>query len=167
VIVRSLADLAGTEREVKADTWQSRRLLLARDGQQFSLHDTIIYAGTTTNMWYKNHVEAVYCIEGSGRLVDEATGDVHTLGPGTMYLLDQHDRHTVHADTDLRMICVFDPPCTGRETHGPDGAYPLLVEETLVEQTEEEASDGRAATVTPASPDVDGEDDPRPTEVPA
>jgi len=129
MIVRSLQDLIGTDRHVKAENWESRRLMLARDGQRFSLHDTIIRAGTSTTMWYKNHVEAVYCIEGAGRLVDETTGEEHVLAPGTMYLLDAHDRHTVHAEADLRMICVFDPPCTGQETHGPDGAYPLLTDD--------------------------------------
>lgn len=150
MIIRTLDDLVGGDREVQADNWRSRRLLLARDGQRFSLHDTILYAGTSTTMEYKHHVEAVYCIEGAGELVDERTGEVHTLAPGTMYLLDQHDRHTVRAQQDLRMICVFDPPVTGRETHGPDGAYPLV--------TEPDA---------PSATDVDGEDDAAPAKAPA
>ena len=77
-------------------------------------------------MWYRNHIEAVYCIEGEGTLTDTATGDVHELGPGTVYLLDQHDKHVVRARTQLRMVCVFNPPCTGAETHDADGVYPLL-----------------------------------------
>jgi L-ectoine synthase len=36
----------------------------------------------------------------------------------------------VRADSDLRMVCVFDPPCTGRETHDDEGTYPLLTEGT-------------------------------------
>ena len=74
MIVRSLADIVGTERDVEAPTWRSRRLLLAGDGQRFSLHDTVLYAGTVTEMWYKHHVEAVYCIAGTGRLTDRTTG---------------------------------------------------------------------------------------------
>lgn len=124
MIVRSLSDIEGTDRDVRSDTWRSRRLLLADDGQRFSLHDTIIDAGTTTEMWYQHHVEAVYCIEGQGTLVDRETGEEHPLAPGTMYLLDQHDRHTVHAVSQLRMVCVFDPPVTGREVHDENGAYP-------------------------------------------
>ena len=79
-------------------------------------------------MWYRNHIEAVYCIEGEGTLEDLATGEVHEIRPGTMYLLDDHDRHRLTAKTDLRMVCVFNPPCTGREVHDETGAYPLLTE---------------------------------------
>ena len=126
MIVRQLGDLAGTDREVRAPTWTSRRLLLARDGCRFSLHDTVIHAGTTTELCYRNHVEAVYCAEGSGRLVDPESSTVHELGPGVLYVLDGHERHRVEAETDLRMVCVFDPPVTGTEVHDADGAYPLL-----------------------------------------
>lgn len=126
MIVRTLDDIIGSERDVKAATWSSRRLVLADDRVGFSLHDTIIHAGTETTMWYRNHIEAVYCIEGDGTLEDVATGEVHQIGAGSMYLLDQHDRHILRARTQMRMVCVFNPPCTGRETHDADGVYPLL-----------------------------------------
>lgn len=130
MIVRRLADIRGTERDVEADTWRSRRLVLADDGVGFSVHDTLLHAGTTTDMWYQNHIEAVYCIDGAGTVEDLATGEVHDIGPGTMYLLNEHDRHRVTARSDLRMVCVFNPPCTGREVHDENGAYPLLTVET-------------------------------------
>src|SRR5690606_16719911 len=95
VIVRTLADIVGSERDVAAATWSSRRLILADDRVGFSLHDTIIHEGTETSMWYRNHIEAVYCIEGEGTLEDVATGEVHSIGPGSMYLLDQHDKHVL------------------------------------------------------------------------
>ena len=126
MIVRTLDDIVGTERDVQADTWSSRRLSLADDGMGFSMHDTIIKAGTETRMWYKNHLEAVYCIEGDGTLEDVATGEIHEISAGTIYLLDQHDRHVVRARTQMRMVCAFNPPVTGQETHDEDGAYPLL-----------------------------------------
>jgi L-ectoine synthase len=126
VIVRSLADVEGSDRDVAAPTWRSRRLLLAADGPPFSLHDTIIHAGTETTMWYRHHVEAVYCIDGHGRLDDLENGRSYVLDPGTVYLLDGHERHRVVAVSDLRMVCVFSPPCTGQETHDEDGTYPLL-----------------------------------------
>jgi L-ectoine synthase len=79
-------------------------------------------------MWYRNHIEAVYCIEGEGLLEDRESGETHRIAPGTMYLLDGHERHRVTATTDLRMVCVFNPPCTGREVHDEDGVYPLLLD---------------------------------------
>jgi L-ectoine synthase len=42
--------------------------------------------------------------------------------------LDGHERHELHAETDLRMVCVFTPALTGQEVHDEDGAYPLLTE---------------------------------------
>ena len=126
MIVRTLDDIVGTERDVHAETWSSRRLSLADDGMGFSMHDTVIKAGTETRMWYKNHLEAVYCIEGDGTLEDVATGEIHEISAGTIYLLDQHDRHVLRARTQMRMVCAFNPPVTGQETHDEDGAYPLL-----------------------------------------
>jgi L-ectoine synthase len=129
MIVRTLDQIVGSERDVHAETWSSRRLILAGDGVGFSLHDTIIKAGTETTMWYRNHIEAVYCIEGDGTLEDTATGEVHEIGAGSMYLLNLHDRHVLRARTQMRMVCVFNPPCTGAETHDADGVYPLLTVE--------------------------------------
>lgn len=124
MIVRSLASLHDTDREVHAKTWVSRRLLLKSDGMGFSLHETVLYAGTETSMWYKNHLEAVLCVGGTGEIEELETGLRHPIEPGTMYALDRHDRHVLRAHTDLRMICVFNPPCSGRETHDADGSYP-------------------------------------------
>lgn len=124
MIVRTLEELEGSERDVAGTTWRSRRLLLAADGMGFSLHDTILHAGTETRMHYKHHLEAVYCVEGDGEIEALDGGRVWPIGPGTMYALDRHDRHVLRAHTRLRMICVFNPPCTGREVHGEDGAYP-------------------------------------------
>lgn len=125
MIVRSLSSIEGGDRDVRADTWASRRLLLAADGMGFSLHDTILHAGTVTEMWYRNHVEAVYCIEGAGELEDIDNGEVYSIGPGTMYALDGHEKHRLRAHTRLRMVCVFNPPCTGTEVHDETGSYPL------------------------------------------
>jgi L-ectoine synthase len=129
MIVRSLNDITGTERDVEAPTWRSRRLVLAGERVGFSLHETVLYAGTETRMWYANHIEAVYCIEGEGELTNEETGEKHRIEPGTMYLLDGHEHHTLRARTDVRTVCVFNPPCTGREVHDENGVYPLIKEE--------------------------------------
>lgn len=130
MIVRTLADIEGSDLDVRAETWRSRRLLLAKDDMGFSLHDTVLYAGTVTEMHYQNHLEAVYCIEGHAEITDAATGTVSVLQPGTMYALDQHDRHTLRVIDDFRCVCVFNPPVTGREVHDEHGVYPLLTEES-------------------------------------
>lgn len=124
MIVRRLEDIVGSEREVSGPTWVSRRLVLKDDRMGVSFHDTILHAGTVTEMEYKHHLETVYCIEGTGELESLVTGERWAIAPGTVYALNEHDRHRLHAHTQLRMICAFDPPLTGKEVHGPDGAYP-------------------------------------------
>lgn len=128
MIVRTLQDVIGTSSDVDAPTWNSRRLILQRDGMGYSVHDTIMKAGTETEMEYKNHLETVYCIEGAGEVETLDDGRIYPLEPGTLYALNKHDRHVVRANkgTPLRMVCVFNPPVTGQEVHGADGAYPLL-----------------------------------------
>jgi L-ectoine synthase len=130
MIIRRLKDILGGEREVDTPNWVSRRLLLAGDGMGFSLHDTIIRAGTSTPMEYRHHLEAVYCIEGRGSILDESTGVRHRIEPGTVYALDKHDKHVLQADPGhaLRMICVFNPPVSGTEVHDENGAYPAARE---------------------------------------
>src|SRR5690554_6835332 len=109
-IVR-VQDIIGTEREVGAEQWVSRRLLLKKDGMGFSFHETIIPAGTEHTFWYKHHLEAVYCVGGNGRIKDLATGEVHEITDGTLYALDHHGRHTLYGGTeDMRLICAFKPP---------------------------------------------------------
>lgn len=129
MIVRQLEDLEGTDRAVHAPTFVSRRMLLAKDKQSFSMHDTVLHAGMETTMWYRNHIEAVYCVGGEGVLENKETGEVFEVKDGTFYCLDKHDKHVLRAKTDLRMICVFTPPLVGPETHDADGVYPLLTDE--------------------------------------
>ena len=125
MIVRRLEDIIGTDRDVKADSgnWESRRLILNNDAVGFSLHDTIIHAGTETLLWYKHHIEAVYCIEGEGEVETTADGKVYPISAGTVYLLNGSERHLLRASKTMRMVCVFNPPVTGSETHDADGAY--------------------------------------------
>lgn len=124
-IVR-LEELKGSEREVVSpDGWTSYRFLLARDGMGFSMHETVFPAGLEFQMHYKYHLEAVYCYEGSGQITDLATEKVHEIRPGTLYALDRHDRHVLKAHTEMRLVCVFNPPVTGREIHDEEGAYAL------------------------------------------
>jgi len=124
MIIKNLEEIIGTENDIGAENWQSRRLLLKKDGMGFSLHDTIIWAGTETPIWYKHHLEAVYCIEGEGEI--ELTGEdvVYPIKPGTVYALNGHEKHYLRAKSNMRLVCVFNPPCTGKETHDEDGSYP-------------------------------------------
>lgn len=123
--IRRLDEARKTGRRITSKTWESTRMALRDDNMGFSFHITTIYGGTETHMHYRNHLEAVYCISGEGEIEDKATGEVHQIAPGTLYLLDQHDAHVVRARTDLELACVFDPPLFGTEVHDESGAYPV------------------------------------------
>ncbi|MDP1674498.1 MAG: ectoine synthase [Burkholderiales bacterium] len=128
MIVRNIDDIRGTAEEVAAPNWVSRRLLLARDGMGFSFHETTIFAGTETHIHYRNHLEAVFCVAGEGEIETVADGRKHAIRPGVMYALDRHDEHYLRAHRELKLVCVFNPPLTGREVHDEEGVYPLLAE---------------------------------------
>lgn len=125
MIVRKLDEEKQTTRRVVSNGWESVRLLLKGDGMGFSFHITTIYAGANLEMHYKNHLECVYCVAGSGTIETCATGEVSEIGPGTMYALDQHDKHILRARDEMTMACVFNPPVSGREVHQADGSYAL------------------------------------------
>lgn len=124
MIIRDLQAATGTERQVDSEGWSSVRLLLAGDEMGFSFHITTIHAGAELKMHYKHHLESVYCVAGNGSIEDLETGETHSIRPGILYALDRHDRHILRAETVMTMACVFNPPVTGTEVHGADGAYP-------------------------------------------
>ncbi len=126
MIVRTLEEARASARRVEAENWNSVRLLLKGDEVGFSFHITTIYAGTETPMHYKHHFEAVYCIGGEGEIETLADGHIHPIAPGTLYVLDRHDRHILRARTEMQLACVFNPPLNGTETHDASGAYPLV-----------------------------------------
>lgn len=124
MIVRSLDQVSGTDRDVHGEGWRSRRFLLRDDGVGFSLTDTTVAAGSEMEIEYRHHLEACYCLDGDAEITDLATGESHVINPGTMYALDQHDRHRLKVSRDLRLICVFTPALVGAETHDDSGGYP-------------------------------------------
>ena len=129
MIYKTYDELAGTKGEtvLVGGLAVTRRFLLAADGVGFTLSDIRVKAGQVATLWYKNHIEANYVIEGEGTLVEFDTGTERPLAPGVMYCLDKHDRHRVIAKTDMRLICVFNPPLVGGESHDADGAYAAAV----------------------------------------
>jgi L-ectoine synthase len=129
VIVRHLSDIEDTDADIKQENWRSKRIILAKEKVGFSVHETTLYAGTVNDFWYANHIEAVFIVEGEGEIEDKATGEVHQLQPGSLYLLNNHDKHQVRPRTTMRTVCVFNPPVTGREVHDENGVYPLVVED--------------------------------------
>ena len=127
MIVKHLEDILGTDADVDTEGWTSRRLIYKDAGMGYSVNDTIIKPGAELTMEYKNHLETVYCIEGAGEITDLATGQTHAIRPGTIYALNRHDRHILRANkgSHMRMVCVVNPPLTGREVHDETGAYAL------------------------------------------
>jgi len=130
MIVRQLQDAEKTERRIVSPdgNWDSTRLLLKNDNMGFSFHITTIYQGADFQMHYQNHLESVYCISGEGEIESLKDGQVYPISPGTIYILDQHDKHILRAFKEMKLACVFNPPLSGKEVHNADGAYELEAE---------------------------------------
>lgn len=124
MIVRTTSEITGTDRDVADGAWRSKRIVLAGDGVGFSFHETTIAAPSVSEFHYQHHIEAVWVVAGRGLLTDLETGTEYRLDPGTMYLLNGHERHRVTCEEELRMLCVFNPPVSGQEVHDENGAYP-------------------------------------------
>jgi L-ectoine synthase len=125
MIVRDANDLHGSARDVSGPGWSSLRMLVKSDNMGFSMNETIVKAGASLTLEYKNHLEGCYCVSGTGRVTDHATGTIHEIKAGVLYALDQHDNHTLTVDDgmDMFLISVFNPALQGDEVHGEDGSY--------------------------------------------
>lgn len=130
MIVRKLQECEQSARFIKdpKGDWDSTRMLLKEDGMGFSFHITTIYSGADFMLHYQNHLESVYCISGRGEVETLDDGVIYPITPGTVYILDQHDRHQLRAFEEMKMACVFNPPLNGTEVHNAEGAYELDAE---------------------------------------
>lgn len=129
MIVRKLRKAEKTERRVVTPGWESTRLLLKNDNMGFSFHITTVYEGAELPMHYQYHLESVYCISGEGEVETvDGDGKVYSIEPGTIYILDRHDKHILRAKSELKLACVFNPPLNGKEVHNSSGAYELTAE---------------------------------------
>ncbi len=99
----------------------SYRLLRAEHGFGFSVNITILKAKSKTELCYKNHLESCICIEGEGEIITKS--ERHKVVPGSLYALNEGEKHTLIALTELKLISVFNPPLNGHENHDIDGSY--------------------------------------------
>lgn len=117
MIVRNLDELINSERDVAWGNGQSRRFLIESDQMGYSVTDTVINAGTTSLLEYKNHMETCYCISGEGSVTTAEDGVEHAIKPGTIYALNKNDKHYLTAHSEMRLVCVFTPALKGTESH--------------------------------------------------
>ena len=118
MFVRSIKDVETTDFFVEWGNGTSHRLLTERDGMGFTVCHTVVRAGTASKLEYRNHLEACYCIGGSGE-VEDVEGNVHPIKVGDIYVLNKHDRHILRGGKkeDMILVSVFNPPLTGTEKH--------------------------------------------------
>ncbi|RWD05696.1 MAG: ectoine synthase [Mesorhizobium sp.] len=121
MFTRQLADVEKTDFFVDWGNGTSHRLLTQRDGMGFTVCHTVV-AGSESRLQYRRHLEACYCISGSGE-VEDMSGAIHRIEPGTIYVLDAHDDHYLRADGagDMVLVSVFNPPLNGTERHSLSG----------------------------------------------
>lgn len=118
MLVRTLDSVIGTPFDVDWGNGTSRRLIVAADGRGYALTETHVRPGTETHLRFDNHLEACYCVQGSGRV---RTADrVWDVNVGTVYSADKSEEHWLFSDDGMVLICVFNPPLRGDESHSSD-----------------------------------------------
>jgi L-ectoine synthase len=122
MIVKTRDNVIGTKGEASGDSWWSLRLLHEEDGMGVTLTDSFLEPGFDMVLWQKNHFEACYCLEGEGTVEELDTGRVHEIKAGTLYAMNDHDRHRIRAKTRMHIVCTFYPALTGHEVHDADGS---------------------------------------------
>jgi L-ectoine synthase len=115
MLIRTVQEIVGSERDVQGEGWRSRRLVLAGDGLPFSVHESTVDAGQVLRFTYRSHSETVYCVAGGGTVEDVAGGKIADLQPGTLYSVGVGDEHVVRTDSETTFLCVFVPPLVGTE----------------------------------------------------
>ena len=123
MIHRTFDQVKGTPNFVEADGFVSARLAVADDNLGFTVTEAIGSSDIDLEVEHKNHIEAVYVLEGTGTIEIVETGKTYKIEPGVFYAFDQHERHRYHLDTEVRAIAIFNPPLVGDEVNDESGGY--------------------------------------------
>jgi hypothetical protein len=124
MIVKTLTELIDTPRDVEWGNGNSRRFLIAQDGTQSSLTDTVVRAGSHACLEYKHHLEACYCTSGSGEIHDPATGKSPSCVRGRC----THSISTTSIIWSQRMSCGSSVcSCRARRGTSPTVSAPTAV----------------------------------------
>ena len=92
------ANLAGTSRHVKNETYETFRFLLASDHQGVTVTDIVLAPGVEATYGYDHHVEIAYCLEGRAILTDLSGNQRIEILPGSMWIAEKGDRFLFRAD---------------------------------------------------------------------
>ncbi|XP_031554205.1 uncharacterized protein LOC116291205 [Actinia tenebrosa] len=120
-----LKSILGTDREVDFKRGYSRRFLREADGFNITITNTMPSANVPCPMHYRNHIEANFFIRGRGiyswnNETESLEFDVHdpVKKDGILYLLDEHDPHSLLiTEENSQIMCVFFPALRGDEVH--------------------------------------------------
>ncbi len=108
--------LRGTARHVRNQTYETVRLLLAEDGAEATVTDIVLAPDVEETYGSDQRIEIAYCIEGDAELTDLASGVVHRIIPGVLWVAQRGERFRFRASVPTRLVCVFVPPFSGEET---------------------------------------------------
>ena len=101
----------------------SNRILLDEDNMGYTMTKTVIPVNGKQFWHYKKHLESCYCVKGRGELTNKETGETFEISEDVTYVLDKNEPHYFEAFEEVTLICVFNPPLTGKEVHQEDGSY--------------------------------------------
>lgn len=123
MIYRTAETLKGTDRYVQAENFISIRYALLEDNLGFTVTEATGDPEISHEIQHKNHIEAVYVLEGEGEIELIETGETYKIFPGVFYAFDKHERHRYTLHTKVRAIAIFNPPLVGNEVNNAEGGY--------------------------------------------
>jgi len=125
MIHRTFEQMKGTRNFVEADGFVSARLAVASDNLGFTVTEAVGSSDIDLEVEHKNHIEAVYVLEGTGTVEIMETGEIYKLAPGVFDAFDKHERHRYNLDSEVRAIAIFNPPLVGDEVNDESGGYAI------------------------------------------
>ncbi|XP_078606196.1 L-ectoine synthase-like [Branchiostoma floridae x Branchiostoma japonicum] len=128
VVTKPLSEVIGTDRDVDWGSGFSRRFLLRDDKFGVSVTLTSVFTRPETvngvPMWYKNHKETAYYINGNMTYQWEEGKQEASFRPGgTAFMMNKNDPHRALPKEESLKLCVFYPALVGNEKHSFDGGY--------------------------------------------
>ncbi len=126
MLIRHKADLQGTPRAITGEMFSTTRFLLREDEVGFSLTDVTLKRGSSMDFARQHHSEVGYCLEGRATLEDLSSGEIHPIGPGSLWSAQKGERFRLKVLENLRLITIFTPALVGPEINDENGSFPLL-----------------------------------------
>lgn len=108
MIVRSVSQFFSDLFRDNGTRHPSVRLSFGTQASLYSMHDTVLSAGTTLELRDGDPFEVAYCVSGEGQFLDTVNGDVVAVIAGSIYSLEAPDRIILRTGPHALRVIFFE-----------------------------------------------------------